>query len=170
MPLRIAIADDVLAEAERYTPEMRDLVERFKEKEGVDAVIDAAGDKVARQLGSGLAATAERAQAQKKMLYILQTLDLAIQVVALARTPEEVEHIKRIATLLGRHHRPPVKVDVPRLYPALRAAIQQIAEEAGVHEEVPRNRERALIRRKVRAIIKIINESLANLDTKWESA
>ena len=167
MPLQIAVSDQILLEALDIEDEERQFIESVKENEQVDDIIDAGGQKLAQQL-SGLAANRGSETRKERGEHIVATLDVAIALIALAENVEEVERLKKIATLLGRQHKKVITINELQIWPALRRTFQQTARELEVGTTVRLERQRAFTRRKIRAAIKIINESLANKQTHWE--
>ena len=168
MSLLIAVHDRLLEQGLDIPEDERETVEELKEKQKVDQILAASARGVGGQRMAGLEANWTPEARAAIHVEVEGTLDVVIPLIALSENVEEVERLKRVGVMLGRHHNRPVKVNTQLLWPALRKAFEQIADELGVHDGVPHKQERAFIRRKVKAAIKLINESFANRDTHWE--
>jgi hypothetical protein len=166
MPFEIAISDKVIDLAMEIPEESRDFVEVVKANNQVDDVIIAAGLKRVKGTLPGIAAQKTDPARAEVATAVCESLDVAIALIALAEGAHEVEQVKRLATLLGRRHKEKVVVDQQRIYPALRAVFQKVGDDQDLEHLRPHDRRKALVRRKVRAAIKIINESLAHRDTR----
>lgn len=144
-------------------PERREFIEDEKAKQAIDEHLKEAAIRH-KEYNAGLEDDLTEEEEAQFLANIRDTLDIAIALVALCDTVDQVAALHQVGQSIGRRHKRPVSLPTNDLFPRLRKVFDAIQSEYGLGAD--RTLAKKLSSRKVVAAIAIINHALANSKTQ----